>query len=165
MAQIKIRQALPADYSRVADLTVAAYRGDGQTRVGHQYEPQLRDVASRVASAEVLVAVDEGDDAVLGTVTFALPGTPYAELSKAGEAEFRMLAVDPAAQGRGVGEALVRACLDRAAQLGCVAVVICVRDFSAPAQRLYARLGFQREPSLDWSPGPEINLWGLRHTS
>jgi ribosomal protein S18 acetylase RimI-like enzyme len=25
-----------------------------------------------------------------------------------------MLAVDPAAQGRGVGEALVRACLDRA---------------------------------------------------
>ena len=100
MGQIAVRPAAPADYPQIAVLTVAAYRADGQTHPGHQYEPQLGDVASRVASAQVLVAVDEGDGAVLGTVTFALPGTAYAELSRPGQAELRMLAVDPAAQGR-----------------------------------------------------------------
>ena len=55
---------------------------------------------------------------MLGSVTFVLPGTAYAEMAGPGEAEFRMLAVDPAAQGRGVGEALVRACLERATDAG-----------------------------------------------
>ncbi len=54
-----------------------------------------------------------------------------------GEAEFRMLAVDPTAQGRGAGAALVEACVVRAIELGCTAVTICVRDGHAePAHRL-----------------------------
>ncbi len=99
---------------------------------------------------------------MLGSVTFVLPGTAYAELSGPGEAEFRMLAVDPAAQGRGAGEALVQACVERATALGCQAVVICVRSFSEPAKRLYARLGFARVPERDWSPFPGVDLEALR---
>jgi ribosomal protein S18 acetylase RimI-like enzyme len=117
-------------------------------------------VAARAVHGEVFVAVD--GDRVLGSVTFVLPGTRYSELSRPGEAEFRMLAVDPAAQGRRVGEALVRACLARAVELGCVAVVICARDFSAPAHRLYDRLGFVRTPELDWSPVAGVDLLALR---
>jgi ribosomal protein S18 acetylase RimI-like enzyme len=83
-------------------------------------------------------------------------------LSGPGEAEFRMLAVDPSAQRRGVGEALARACIERAASIGCSAVVICARDFSAAAHRLYARLGFVRVPELDWSPVAGVNLLALR---
>ncbi|HEX7994518.1 MAG TPA: GNAT family N-acetyltransferase, partial [Streptosporangiaceae bacterium] len=95
--------------------------------------------------------------------TFVLSGTPYAELSGPGEAEFRMLAVDPAAQGRGAGAALVDACLARAAELGCSAVVICVRSgMAASAHRLYQRLGFVRIPEKDWSPLPGVDLLGLR---
>ena len=45
----------------------------------------------------------------------ARPGSPWRELSVDGEGEFRMLAVAPAARGRGVGEALVRQCEERAA--------------------------------------------------
>jgi ribosomal protein S18 acetylase RimI-like enzyme len=101
-------------------------------------------------------------DEVVGSVTFVLPGTAYAELSAPGEAEFRMLAVDPAAQGRGVGEALARACVARAVELGCRAVVICTRSFSAPAHRLYARLGFVRTPERDWSPVAGVELLALR---
>ncbi|MEV0458081.1 GNAT family N-acetyltransferase [Catellatospora methionotrophica] len=163
MTEINVRPATPADHDAVGALSVAAYRGDGQTREDHPYEPTLRDVAARAAQAELLVAVDEATGAVLGSVTFALPGSPLAELATEGEAEFRMLAVSPQAQGRGVGEALARACLNRASELGCRSVVICVRDFAADARRLYARMGFVRAPELDWTPQPDVVLLGLRY--
>ncbi|SCG33962.1 GNAT family N-acetyltransferase [Micromonospora halophytica] len=158
-----VRPATPADFAAVARLTVAAYEADGQLKGEHGYAEVLADVAARAAVGEVLVAVDPVTGAVLGSVTFVLPGTPYAELSGPGEAEFRMLAVDPAAQGLGTGVALVRACVDRATALGCSAVVICVRGgFAVSAHRLYQRMGFVRTPEKDWSPAPGVQLLGLR---
>jgi ribosomal protein S18 acetylase RimI-like enzyme len=160
--RLRVRPAEPADHAAIARLTVAAYDADGQLRGEHGYAAVLADVPARAAAGEVLVAVDEPTGELLGSVTFVLPGSAYAELSSPGEAEFRMLAVDPAAQGRGAGEALVRACVDRAVGLGCRALVICARTFSAPAHRLYARLGFRRAPELDWSPVAGVDLVGLR---
>jgi GNAT superfamily N-acetyltransferase len=161
MTGVRVRLAAPADFDDVARLTVDAYREDGQLDGEHGYEKTLADVATRAEDGRVLVAVDERG-VVLGSVTLVLPGSRYAELSAPGEAEFRMLAVDPAAQGRGVGEALVRACVAWAADSGCHALVICARTFSAPAHRLYARLGFVRTPELDWSPFPGVDLLALR---
>jgi ribosomal protein S18 acetylase RimI-like enzyme len=155
-----IRVARPEEYPRIGALSVDAYRADGQL-VEH-YVPFLSDVAARAEHGTILAAVDEETGSVLGTATFVLPGSPLAEVASEGEAEFRTLAVAPEAQGRGVGAALVRACLDRAAALGCRAVVICTRDVAAPARRLYERLGFQRAPELDWSPVPGVNLLALR---
>ncbi|WP_433115275.1 GNAT family N-acetyltransferase [Micromonospora sp. CA-246542] len=158
-----VRLAGPADFPAIARLTVASYEADGQLKGEHGYAAVLADVSTRAAAGEVLVAVDEATGAVLGSVTFVLPGTPFAELSGPGEAEFRMLAVDPAAQGRGVGAALARACVDRAAELGCTAVVICVRaGMAVSAHRLYERLGFVRTPEKDWSPAAGVALLGLR---
>ncbi|MET8311664.1 GNAT family N-acetyltransferase [Micromonospora sp. NPDC005173] len=163
MTGLRVRRAEPADFPAVARLTVAAYEADGQLKGEHGYGAVLADVSTRADSGEVLVAVDEATGAVLGSVTFVLPGTPFAELSGPGEAEFRMLAVDPAGQGRGVGAALAQACVDRAAELGCTAVVICVRaGMAASAHRLYERLGFVRSPEQDWSPVPGVDLLGLR---
>lgn len=158
---VRVRAARVEDYEAIARVSVAAYESDGQLKGESPYAATLADVASRVDTGEVYVAVD-ADEVVLGAVTFVLHGSPFAELSGPGEAEFRMLAVDPGAQGRGVGEALARACVRRAGELGCAAVVICARDFAAAAQRLYTRLGFVRAPELDWSPMPEVRLLGLR---
>ncbi|MET8118708.1 GNAT family N-acetyltransferase [Micromonospora sp. NPDC005189] len=163
MSALLVRRAESVDFPAVARLTVAAYEADGQLKGEHGYGAVLADVSTRAASGEVLVAVDEETEAVLGSVTFVLPGTPFAELSGPGEAEFRMLAVDPGAQGRGVGAALAEACVGRAAGLGCAAVVICVRAGMADsAHRLYQRLGFVRAPEKDWSPLAGVDLLGLR---
>lgn len=163
MSGLRVRRAEPADFPAVARLTVAAYEADGQLKGETGYAPVLADVATRAATGEVLVAVDEVTGELVGAVTFVLPGTPYAELAGPGEAEFRMLAVDPAAQGRGAGAVLVAACVARATELGCSAVVICVRSgMAAVAQRLYGRLGFVRAPEKDWTPVPGVELLGLR---
>jgi ribosomal protein S18 acetylase RimI-like enzyme len=156
---VRVRVATELDYPVAGEVCVSAYREDGQ--LAGDYEMTLRDVASRAEHGRILVAVDESDE-VLGCVTFVLAGQRYAELSSPGEAEFRMLAVDPSAQGQGVGGALVQACIDTAEQQELDGLVICVRDFNVNAQRLYARYGFRRVPEKDWSPLPGVELLAMR---
>ena len=155
---MKVRAAVPADFEAAGEICVRAYAADGLGPGG--YAEKLRDVAGRVAVASVLVAEDGGS--VLGCVTFMSgPGGPLGEIAREGEAEFRMLAVDPAAQGRGVGEALVRACLAAAADLGRRALVCSSQDRMLAAHRLYERLGFVRDPARDWRPVEDVLLLGF----
>jgi ribosomal protein S18 acetylase RimI-like enzyme len=60
------------------------------------------------------------------------------------------------ARGQGAGEALVRACADRARAIeGCRAVVLPTQRTMHAAHRIYERLGFVRTPERDWNPLPE----------
>ncbi|MFF4317637.1 GNAT family N-acetyltransferase [Streptomyces sp. NPDC001568] len=154
-----IRAALPAEYEELGDVTARAYLGDGllDGNPDGSYERVLRDVAGRADHGEVLVAVLDGQ--LLGGVTFAPPGSPLADIAGPGEAEFRMLAVDAAGRGKGAGEALVRACAERARALpGVTRLVLSTQPQSPAAHRLYGRLGFVRTPTRDWSPLPTVPL-------
>ncbi len=99
---------------------------------------------------------------MIGTVTYAVPGQRYAEVSRPDEAEFRMLGVAPAGQGQGVGRALVQACIDRARQQGRRALVLSSEVRMASAHRLYERMGFVRDPARDWQPQPGDQPAGVR---
>jgi len=159
---VRTRPATEADYAVAGDICVAAYELTGQLGNDGGYAEELRDVAARARDAEVIVADDPDTGEVLGCVTLALAGQPLAELARPGEAEFRMLAVAPSAQRRGVGSRLVRACLDWATSHGCTAVAIYTRDFNDVAIAMYERFGFERIPELDWTPWPGLTLVALR---
>ncbi|MEU2791414.1 GNAT family N-acetyltransferase [Streptomyces sp. NPDC007100] len=159
---IMIRAARPAEFDAIGELLVAAYAADGLLAFGADdpYAGKLRDVAHRAEHAEVLTAID-ADGAVLGVVTFAAPGSPYAEIAGPGEGEFRMLAVAPGGRGRGIGETLVRACMDRARSLGLSRMVLSAMPHIDKAHRVYERIGFTRIPERDWEPVPGIRLWAF----
>ncbi|AZQ37306.1 GNAT family N-acetyltransferase [Streptomyces cyaneochromogenes] len=155
---IVIRRARPAEYEALGEITAQAYLQDGLLDFGEsdEYLGVLKDVARRAAAAEVLVATD--GDKLLGGVTFVPSGGPMADIARSGEAEIRMLAVDHTARGRGAGEALVRACIDRArATEGCVRVVLSSQRTMHSAHRIYERLGFVRTPDRDWNPIPHLS--------
>lgn len=155
---IVIRQAIPDEYDALGEITAQAYLRDGLLDFGESdwYLGELRDVAKRAAAAEVLVAVR--NDTLLGGVTFVPSPGPMADIARPGEAEIRMLAVSGAARGQGAGEALVRACIDRArAVQGCTAVVLSTQRTMHAAHRIYERLGFVRVPERDWNPIPELD--------
>ncbi|WP_346056534.1 GNAT family N-acetyltransferase [Amycolatopsis dongchuanensis] len=151
MGRVTVRAARPEEYAEVGALTLAAYEADGLLVADPDYAHELADAASRASHADLLVAVTEAGE-LLGTVTVVTPGTPLAEISREGEVEFRMLATAPHARGRGVGEALTRAVLARARELGARRVVMSSLDSMKSAHRLYERLGFKRLPERDWEP-------------
>ena len=153
---MRVRAARAEELDAVGELTAAAYVADGMDP-DDSYVEVLADAARRATDAELLVAVD-ADERLLGTVTMCEPGTPWAEVSRPGELEFRMLAVTPAARGRGVGERLTRAVVDRARERGAHRVVLCSSDYMDVAHRLYRRLGFTRLPCRDWQPVPGLQL-------
>jgi ribosomal protein S18 acetylase RimI-like enzyme len=155
---IAIRRATPDEYGTLGEITARAYLADGLLDFGEadSYLGELRDVAKRAAAAEVLVAVADG--AVLGGVTFVPRGGPMADISGPGEAEIRMLAVGHERRGRGAGEALVRACVERAQSIeGCTRIVLSTQRTMHSAHRIYERLGFVRTPERDWNPLPELD--------
>ncbi len=155
---IVIRPAEPGEYGILGEITAEAYLRDGLLDFGESdaYLGELRDVAKRAAAAEVLVAAADGK--VLGGVTFVPSGGPMADIAGPGEAEIRMLAVAREARGRGAGETLVRACVERARSVpGCVRLVLSTQPTMHAAHRLYERLGFVRVPERDWNPLPDLD--------
>jgi ribosomal protein S18 acetylase RimI-like enzyme len=153
---IEIRPAAPEDLDAIGDLSVAAYAPF--LRDDHHYVATLRDVERRAREAELLVATEPDGGPVLGTVTFVPDGGPLGEIARPGETEFRMLAVDPAARGRGIGAALLQRVLDESAARERTGVVCSSLPQMRAAHRIYTRLGFTRAPDRDWSPVPGVEL-------
>lgn len=142
-------------------ICVEAYLRAGQLDDDpHQgYGAVLADTRPRLNDALLLVA--EGDAGIVGTVTICPPGSPFRELGREDEVEFRFLAVSPQAWGHGVGDALVEACESHARHQGAPRMVICVRDFNDSAMGLYLRRGFVRFPERDWDPVPGVSLLAM----
>jgi ribosomal protein S18 acetylase RimI-like enzyme len=153
MSDLVLRPARPEEYGAVGEITVDVYVGGGFLAPDSSYVAVLRDAATRAEQAELLVA--ELGGAIVGTVTYCRGTGAYANIADPEDAEFRMLAVVPAARGNGIAGALVQLCIDKAQAAGCRALRLSTQTDMLVAQRLYERMGFVRTPDRDWRPGPD----------
>ncbi len=149
-ATVTIRPATGDDFEAVARITLAAYRALS-VWVGDDYAVELADVAGRAESGSTVLVAEDGDGRVVGSVTLVLAPSPFFEWDPGvdGDCGFRMLAVDPAAQGRGIGPALVEECLRRSRVAGRKRMIIGSTPWMTTAHRIYERMGFVRRPDLD----------------
>jgi ribosomal protein S18 acetylase RimI-like enzyme len=161
LTTLLIRPIRPEEFQGLGRLTVAAYHSL-PAEMPHQqiYDKRLRDVATRAQTSCVLVAVGPAGELLGGATYVSGPEDPYSEELNEGEAGIRMLAVDPARHGRGVGRALTLACIGRARAAGRRRVVLHTGDWMPAAKHLYESLGFHRVPAIDFSPAPGIDLLG-----
>ena len=158
---MEIRPVRADEQAAVGELTVAAYTAVDPSVVDVDYVAELRDVAGRSRGVDILVAVDH--DRVVGAVTYVPgPDSPAAEFTDPDGAGIRMLAVAGDVQGHGIGEALTRACIERARAQGRGQVILHSTDRMTVAHRLYLRMGFRRDPAIDWEPEPGLWLRGFR---
>ena len=156
MPGVQVRPVEPGEHELAGRIVLSAYESLRGSHMSGGYAEVLADVARRAGEAEVLVAV--GSE-LLGCVTFVPDNSsPWAELLGPGEAGVRMLAVDPSAQGRGVGRALLNACIGRARQLGRAGLLLHSAPWMEAAHHLYGSAGFVRIPERDWLPVPEVPL-------
>lgn len=151
-----IRAVEPHETSRLTEigqLTALAYLADQLVDETDDYVPELKDAARRASEGTLLAMFGgDGDGSVLGSITIAPHGTPLAEVAnEEGDVELRMLAVSPLERGRGVGAELAKAAMDFAVdELGAKRVVLSTMQEMKVAHRIYERLGFERDESLDW---------------
>ena len=156
LSPLEIRPVRPEEYETAGALVEAAYSAGGILDNDRGYGAHVRNVAGRAPDHPVLVALRDGR--IVGSVTITPFGSPQSELAREGEVEFRYLAVAPEAWGTGVAQELVGAVDAWAREHGAHRLVLCVIESNTAAQRLYERLGFERDAARDWIPVPEVVL-------
>ena len=154
---MQIRRARPRDLAAVGHVTVSAY-AEFAGEDTDDYVEHLRDAATRAREAELWVAAAEDSDEIMGSVTVCPPGSPWREIGRDGEGEFRMLCVAPQARGTGVGGALLDLVVAHFRSAGASRVVMSTLPTMRAAHRIYERAGFVRMPERDWSPVANVHL-------
>lgn len=145
---VVVRLVRADEHDAVADLSERAYTLEYDISAG--YLSTLRSVAERAQEHQVWVAVDNLDGTLLGAVATPKRAHTISPLARSGELDFRLLAVDPPARGRGVGGLLTRHVIELARLRGLDHVVMNSGPQMIGAHRLYEKLGFTR--MLDREP-------------
>ena len=104
--------------------------------------PGKKELSEIAADDNLFIARDEGK--IVGSLTLIIFRIPTGV-----RAWIEDVVVDGEQRGKGIGEALTRAALDRAAELGSRTVDLTSRPSREAANRLYQRVGFKlRESNL-----------------
>jgi ribosomal protein S18 acetylase RimI-like enzyme len=157
---VKIRVATRHDIPQITEVTRRAYQefapafGDAFPH----YLADLLDVRSRLRTGAVLVA--ESGGRVVGTATLDADGGRTGYCWPRGWAVIRAVAVDPEARGLGAGDALVRACTERALRAGRDELCLHTAEFMTAAVALYERHGFRRDPDFDVEATEHLGVEG-----
>lgn len=161
---LSIRVARPEELPSVRSARLRAY--EPYESVEPTTWPDLR--ASILSTSDqhpgVTVLVAEIDGQLAGSVVL-YPSQQDAYDGRVGALpypEIRMLAVSGPYRKRGIGEALVSACVERAKAAGERAIGLHTGSFMESALRLYARMGFVRVPEFDFHPSPEVTVLAFR---
>ena len=93
-------------------------------------------------SGEVIVA--EADGQLAGAVAYIPPGAPKAAFFDPAWPIIRMLVVDPACRGHGIGRVLTAECLARAKRDGAAVIALHTSPIMTVALPMYQRIGFTR---------------------
>jgi GNAT superfamily N-acetyltransferase len=160
-AELTIRDASPAEERLIADLTLRAYE-----EYAAIMEPAawagLRDaiVEALATASRADRIVAESNGRLVGSVLLFPPRVAsYGDRLVGGLhwPEVRLLAVDPEARGLGIGKALMRECIRRAAAAGATHLGIHTSRSMRVAIEMYRKMGFVRDPEHDFQPpGAEL---------
>lgn len=96
--------------------------------------------AELATRAEIIVA--EADGAIAGSVGYVGPDRPKADYFDPAWPIIRMLVVDPAARGHGLGRLLSEACLAAARRDGAPLIALHTSPIMTVALPMYLRMGF-----------------------
>jgi GNAT superfamily N-acetyltransferase len=162
-----IRDARPSDRGAILAVTLAAYEQYAAALtppLWARYRQNIQATLGDVGTAAQIVAEETG--ALVGTVLLfpagAVMPNPGGTAIPLEWPEVRLLAVAPAARGKGVARRLMEECIQRARAAGAPALTLHTADLMAVAMRLYERMGFTRAPELDIRPAPGILAKGYR---
>lgn len=144
-----IRDFAADDTAAVDAVALAAfeqYRGEYDNWPA--FSAAVGTMAKLAEGGELIVAESEGR--IAGAVAYVGPHAPKPALFDPAWPVIRMLVVDPAARGRGLGRMLTEECIRRARRDGADVIALHTSPIMQVALAMYLRLGFV--PLRDSSP-------------
>ena len=143
MAEIRLKDYEDADAENLNRLAVSAYE-----QFRHHYEDWpamlagLSKTSALSASGEIIVA--ELESKLAGAVAYFGPNSQKAAFFDQRWPIIRMLVVDPAFRGKGIGQALSDACIARARRDGSPIIALHTSPIMSVALPMYLRMGFTK---------------------
>ena len=125
-----IRAAAPSDVAAITRCVCAAYLRHIE-RVGKQPWPMLQDYSNVIRTSQVHVA--ERDRRILGVLELLVTDEGFLLDS---------VAVDPSAQGTGIGRRLLEFAENEARRQGFQSIYLMTNEKMTDNQELYARIGY-----------------------
>lgn len=164
-----IRNAKPEEFEELGQLMVKVYSQlEGFPKPNEQpvYYQMLANIGGQTKKpcTELLAAVNSDCKLAGGVVYFSdmqyygSGGTATQEKNASG---FRLLAVDPAFRGHGVGKLLTMECIRKATEDKNRCVVIHTTKAMQTAWKMYEQIGFKRSEDLDFMQG-NLPVFGFR---
>jgi ribosomal protein S18 acetylase RimI-like enzyme len=136
-----IRDFAPRDAEAVNAVALAAFEQfRGEYSDWPEFSKTVGAMASLADGGEVIVATR--DDRIVGAVAYMGPGAPKADIFHPAWPVIRMLVVDPAERGHGVGRMLTDECIQRARRDGAREIALHTSRIMRVALALYLRSGF-----------------------
>jgi len=139
--QYEIRDFAAPDAAAVNAIALAAfeqYRGEYSD--WPEFASRVGAMASLADGGEIIVALSEGR--IAGAVAYFGPTAAKPAPFDPGWPVIRMLVVDPAERGRGLGRLLTEECIRRARRDGAAAIALHTSPIMQVALAMYLRLGF-----------------------
>ncbi|MWV44531.1 GNAT family N-acetyltransferase [Paenibacillus sp. HJL G12] len=157
--EIRIRDAEEFEQEAIAHVMLEAYQQyafDLPEPRWEEYRDSIRNSVYGTGPHARIVAELEGE--IVGSVQLFLSseaayGNPAMGINSP---IIRLLAVSPAARGRGIATLLIKEAASRSVQLGATTLNLHTSDMMASAVQLYERLGFQRAYETDTRNGDTL---------
>jgi predicted N-acetyltransferase YhbS len=158
---IKLRLATPDDAQRCGTICYEAFKAIANQ---HNFPPDLPSAEVTIGLVSKLIA-DPRFYGVVAQIDDQVVGSNFMD-ERSAIAGIGPITIDPTVQNRGVGRALMRECMARAAQRRVPGVRLLQAGYHTRSLSLYAKLGFvTREPlaTMQGSPlGVQISGYTLR---
>jgi len=157
---LTVREARRDELQAVYELTRRAYAEYATVMDPISWEALSGAIDAGLASDQEMdrIVALEGDTIVGSALLMAPTEDAYKGFGvRVTAPEVRLVAVDPAARGRGVARALMDECLRRARASGATEIGLHTSRSMQAAIRMYEAMGFERAPESDFQPpGTEL---------
>lgn len=140
----------PEEDREIISLLIHAYVKDGYT--DESYAEKMFVPAKLRERGDIILARSSLGE-LLGMIICVRPTSPSRQVAKADEAEIHLLAVHHKARRQGIASQLIVVCEQRAFSFGYSKIVLSTQQTMGNAHHVYERLGYQRNPTRNWSRG------------